>query len=128
MTEKLTIGGVVLPVLNFAMQQNQIQAIRRIILANQSEEPVEDVYLLISFEPEFAHELRIDVGRVGTEQPVEISPVRLTLISGFLLALTEKMAASIRMEAWSGDTLLASRDYPIELLAYDQWTGVSVLP
>ena len=128
MTEKLTIGGVVLPVLNFAMQQNQLQAIRRIILANQSEEPVEDVYLLISFEPEFAHELRIDVGCIGTEQPVEISPVRLTLISGFLLALTEKMAASIRMEAWSGDELLAARDYPIELLAYDQWTGVSVLP
>ena len=51
MIEKLTIGGVVLPVLNFAMQQNQLQAIRRIILANQSEEPVEDVYLLISFEP-----------------------------------------------------------------------------
>ncbi len=128
MTEKITIGGTVLPVLSFAMQQNHIQAVRRIILANQSGEPVENVYLLISFEPEFARELRIDVGSLGTEQPVEISPVRLTLLSGFLLALTERMAASIRIEAWSGDELLAARDYPIELLAYDQWSGISVMP
>ena len=128
MENKISFSGNMTAQINFAMQQNYVPIFRNIVMTNNTQEELKSVHLRISFEPEFAKIFESVPVDLRPNQPVEISPVNIVMISEYLFSLTEKLVGSVTVEALQGDEVLASQANTIELLSYDQWTGALFMP
>lgn len=133
MYEKVTIEAVITESMNYAMQQNYVPVIRRLTVSNMSKEPLEDLKLIIHFEPEFADIYEQPIAQLPAGQSVELTPVRLVLHPDFILSLTERMVANLSFRIYRGNVEqeaepVAQLDRTIELLAYDQWSGSNIMP
>ncbi len=128
MDNKIAFGGSMTAQINFAMQQNYVPVFRSIILTNATEASLENVKLRISFEPEFAKVYESMPVELRPGQPVEVSPINIVMNAEYLFSLTEKLVGSVTIEAVQGDEVIASEVKTIELLAYDQWTGILFMP
>ena len=128
MEQRITLDGNVTMAINFAMQQNYVPIIRSILVNNQTEKKLKNLTLKVSFDPDFAKEYTYSIEGIEPGQMVEISPVRIKLKTEYLFSLTEKIVGTITMELHSEGELLASYDKEIELLAYDQWSGLLFMP
>ena len=128
MEQQITLDGNVTMAINFAMQQNYVPIIRSILVNNQTEKKYENLTLKVRFDPDFAKEYTYSIAGIEPGQMVEISPVLIKLRTEYLFSLTEKIVGTITMELYCDGELLASYDKEIELLAYDQWSGLFLMP
>lgn len=128
MDNKITFSGNMTAQINFAMQQNYVPVFRNIVMTNNSDEEIKNVRLRISFEPEFAKVFESAPIDLLPAQPVEISPINIIMLSDYLFSLTEKLVGSVTIEALQGEEVIASETRSIELLAYDQWSGINFMP
>ena len=124
----ITFGGSMTAQINFAMQQNYVPVFRDITMKNTTSEPISDVSLCISFEPGFAREFSSPALTLPPGQPVSVSPVNIVIDPGYLFSLTEKIVGSVTINAVRNGQVIASEVRSIELLPYDQWTGVNLMP
>ena len=128
MENKITFGGNMTAQVNFAMQQNYVPVFRNMVMTNNTDEELKNVRLRISFEPEFAKVFESVPVDLKPSQPVEISPVNIVLLSDYLFSLTEKLVGNAAIQALIGDEVVAEENRSIELLAYDQWSGINFMP
>ena len=128
MDKKIDVSGLISSSVNFSMQQNYVPVIRSLIIRNKSEDNLTDLTLRISFEPEFAKVYTYYIPAVAAGESVEISPVKIILSTEYLFSLTEKIVGIITIEVFCKDEKLYSSDSQIELLAYDQWSGLRIMP
>jgi len=128
MEKKVTVGGVLNTSINFAMQQNYVPIIRNLIVNNESEENLKNLTLRISFEPGFAREFSYEIEELAAGSSFEISPVRIQLSTEFLFSLTEKMVGTIIIDLIEEDKDIYNFTNEIELLAYDEWSGLLIMP
>ena len=124
----VSVSGNINASINFAMQQNYVPVIRDLVVANESDAVLENIYLKISFEPEFAKTFTYHVENIPANGSVEISPVKIATNTDFLFSLTEKMIGNITVDVLRGDENIFTYQDQIELLAYDQWSGLAVMP
>ena len=128
MDKKISINGTMTARINFAMQQNYVPVFRKIVLTNNTENDIRNVKIRLHFEPEFAKNYESSYVDLLSGQPVEFSPINVVMNSEYLFGLTEKMVGSVTVEAVQGEEVIESESMNIELLAYDQWTGVLFMP
>lgn len=128
MDSKITVGGVLLSSINFAMQQNYVPVIRDVTVNNDSDRVLENVTLKITFEPNFAKEFSYNIQSIAPHSSVEINPVNIRLSTDFLFSLTEKLVGEVQFTLYENDAVVFQCDKTIELLAYDQWGGVLLIP
>ncbi len=128
MDKKIGVSGLIHSSVNFSMQQNYVPVIRSVTIRNESEERLTDLTLRIRFEPEFAKTYTYDISAIAAGESVEISPVKIILSTEFLFSLTEKMVGIITIEVFKKEEKLFGYDSEIELLAYDQWSGLRIMP
>ena len=124
----VSVSGNINASINFAMQQNYVPVIRDLVVANESDAVLENIDLKISFEPEFAKTFTYHVENILANGSVEISPVKIATNTDFLFSLTEKMIGNITVDVLRGDENIFTYQDQIELLAYDQWSGLAVMP
>lgn len=128
MENKVSVGGNITKSINFAMQQNYVPVIRNLVVNNENEETLSNLDLKITFDPEFAKEYTYHIDEIQAGQYVEISPVRIQLKTEFLFSLTEKIIGTITVELFQGEEKIYSFDEVIELLAFDEWSGLLFMP
>ena len=128
MDKKIEIDGTYSDVVNFAMQQNYVPIIKKLIVKNLSEEDIKDIDVIISVEPDFAYEWSTRIEIIPALQAIEIDAVNIKLSPNFLYSLTEKMAGTIAVKLKRGDEILADRMQEIDILAYDEWSGTLIMP
>lgn len=128
MDNTISVGGHINASINFAMQQNYVPVIRFLTVNNESDEVLENIDLKIGFEPEFAKEFKYHIESIPAHESVEISPVRINTNTNFLFSLTEKMVGNITVDVMHGDENIFTYQNEIELLAYDQWSGLNIMP
>lgn len=128
MDNKFFLGGHVNRTLNFAMQQNYVPLIRNLVLTNNTDADLDDIKITVSFEPQFAKSYETAVAHLEKGKSVEISPIRVIIQPEYLLSLTEKLTANAHFEVTSADEILFTEDVGIDLLAYDEWSGVELMP
>ena len=128
MDNKIVFGGAMTARINFAMQQNYVPVFRSITMTNNTDAVLTGVVLRITFEPEFAKVYEAAPVELKPGQPVEFSPVRIVMNPEYLFGLTEKFVGNVTLEAVQEGSVIASESRTIELLAYDQWTGVMFMP
>ena len=128
MADKVTINGQLSTSINFAMQQNYVPMIRSLIIHNETEVCLHHLRLKIEFEPEFAKEYSFDIETIEAHESIEISPVKIQIITQFLFSLTEKLVGNIQISVYEEDQKIYDFHHEIELLAYDQWSGLTIMP
>lgn len=129
--------------INFAMQQNDVPVIKRLQLKNLSSVPLRDLELRITSEPAFAQPWSTRLTEIKPGTTYGIDGVDLDLSPSFLSGLTERVNGRLLIEVITRsatekdqreDTAadlsvrLLSRSERIELLARDEWSGLSSLP
>lgn len=124
----LEVQVVHAPVVNYAMQQNHVPMIREIMLRNTGEEDIKELCVQISFDPAFAEACQLHIESIspGSEERLSAIPIRLS--TSFLSQLTERLLGHIHVEITAGGHPLFSESYEMSLLAFDQWSGIAVLP
>ncbi len=128
MEKRLTLEAKFIASVNFAMQQNAVPLVRSLLVRNETEEALRDIHLKLRFSPAFAEEFSYHIAGLEPKESMEISPVRIILSTEFLFALTEKMVANIYMDLYEGENRVAEYSDTIELLTYDQWSGLFLMP
>jgi hypothetical protein len=127
MGQKVKVGGQFNGTINFAMQQNYVPIIRYLVVSNITDAELENIKLKISFEPQFARDYESVIERLLPNVPVEIAP-KIVLSPDYLLSLTEKIVGNIHVELFEGEESIYTHDDTIELLAYDEWAGLLLMP
>lgn len=127
-TQRLSFEWIRYDVINYAMQQNFVPIIRKLTLHNHSEADLSGVQIRLKTEPEFTVDWSLDIDHVPTGQPLELGPIHLELNGPLLAELTERLTGVLILEiTHQGQTLIQER-VNLTLLAYDQWSGLAVMP
>lgn len=113
---------------NFAMQQNDVPVVKALHIENRADTPLRDLEVRISAEPAFAEGWGSRVAAVGEHATYNLESVDLDLSPGFLGELTERVRGLLRAEVRREGEILAHSTTPVELLARDEWGGLSSLP
>jgi very-short-patch-repair endonuclease len=116
------------PVVNYAIQQNRIPLVRKVKIENSSEEDWGDLLIRIECDPEFATNWEQHIDYLPQGQSYELDVKDLRLSPRFLSELTEKITGELSLTISSGDQNLYKEIYPVDILAYDQWNGIGILP
>ncbi|CAN0482174.1 unnamed protein product, partial [Phaeothamnion confervicola] len=115
------------PFVSLAMQQNAIPTVRRMRIQNLGAEPVVDLTVRLGIEGlSLPWQERLE--RLEPEGHQAWTVVDLRLSPDSLVAVQESVTTTLTVEVTSPERETARRDFPIEVLAYNQWSGLRGLP
>ena len=128
MSDVIKVEFIYLPVMNFAMQQNRVSVVRRLAVENLTDDTLRDVKILLSAEPEFGTVYPVVMDVIPGKETVYVDSVMMVLSVGYFAQLTERFSGHITIEVFLKTESVYKQNYPVDILAYDQWSGISVLP
>ena len=126
--DKVKVQCDYLPLINFAIQQNGASIIHQLSIENTTPAPLKDIQVQITTEPTFGNAVPIAVEQIPANSSICLSSFNLTLSANYFTQLTERLSGNLKIEITSEAVSVFSQTYPIDILAYDQWGGINVLP
>ena len=126
--DKVKVQCDYLPLINFAMQQNGASIIHQLSIENTTPAPLKDIQVQITTEPTFGNAAPIAVAQIPPNESICLSSFNLTLSANYFTQLTERLSGNLKIEITSEAESVFCQTYPIDILAYDQWGGLNVLP
>jgi hypothetical protein len=124
----ISIKPDVTSVINFALQQNRIPVVREITLCHLGAEPLEDVTLRITTNPEFSIPYEQVLRQLPGEQTVVLKNISLLLNAEMLAGLTERITGVLQISLHQNGEELSTYTEEIVALAYDEWHGSAFFP
>lgn len=115
-------------IVNYAMQQNHVPIIRKLWITNTDSNELRNVQIVIRTQPEFAYEWSTTLDVLLPGQTTDVGAVPLQLSPAFLAQLTERLAGSVELIVRHEGTLLLQHIVPMDVLAFDEWSGLAELP
>ena len=128
MSETISVNFVYLPTINFAMQQNRVDLIRQLSITNGSDKILNNVKVSLLAEPEFAAVDPYMIEAIPPNETIRVESLNMNLSANYFAQLTERMAGHFTLKISVDDAILYSQTYPVDILAYDQWGGITSLP
>lgn len=113
---------------NYAMQQNDVPVITGLRIANNGEDPLHDIKIVISAEPEFASSWETHIGTIKEGETYNLGVVDLALSHEYLASLTERIVGNLHIRVLQQNQLLNQVSRRIDILAFDEWNGLRSLP
>ena len=95
---------------------------------NNTEHPLADLKVSLIFEPEFAAASPVMVERLSPGEMIKITTLNLLLDPSFFIRQTERFSGAIGLIVSCDEEVVFQSKYPIDILAFDQWGGIQVLP
>ncbi len=124
---KISIKIEYLKAANYSLIHNRIPVCQSLEVTNGSDEPIYN--LLLTCSGEMMRECSAPViACVPAHESVRVTQLDIVPDVEKLVALNERTATSFKLTAKSGDECLFEKDYDIDLMAYDQWLGSTILP
>ncbi len=117
-----------LPVIDYALQQNGMNAVRRITLRNDTDEDLENIELQIHSVPAFLHAYVQHMDCLPAHQSVELVSPGVKLDPEFLSAVTERVSGTVEITLRHGGETLAAHTGETAVLPFDYWHGTSCYP
>lgn len=114
--------------INYAMQQNDVPIVKVLHVENRGDEPLRDVGIRITADPEFAAEWTTRISLISERATYNVEAIDLALSSQYLGMLTERVAGHLWFGVTQGNEVLLRHSRPVELLARDEWSGLGSLP
>lgn len=126
--KKVTLEGVYSPILNYAMQQNDVPVIKKLLIKNISEQDLNQITISVGANSEFILPYTKRVEHIAKDQTLDIGLVDLKIDPVFLASITEKIIGNIIITVSEKDVILYSETKSIDVLAFDEWGGYTIVP
>ena len=117
-----------LPGLSYLLFHAHIPVIRKIKVSNLSEEVLSGLILSVVPSEEFSSPFEMRLEEISGGQSIEINDLRVKLKGKFFASLTERMRGNWEIKIFQNGEVLGQWDFDLELLAFDQWLGQSLIP
>lgn len=125
-----TFNGTVhleyLPCINYAMIHNHVPSCNFCELMNNDE--VDWNHIKVSIDGELIKYSESILEIIPKGQNVQINSLEISPESGKLIELTEGIDTHFNLTITISDEIAHQQTFPIKLMAYDQWTGASIMP
>ncbi len=128
MSSSIRVELAALGAINFAFQQNGIQAIRSMTIVNDTEEALRDVTLHIFSPASLCLPYSKHFDTIPARSALDAGAAELTLDAQKLATMTEKYEDSFLVSLSQNSETLWEERLPITVLAYDQWHGYASHP
>ena len=115
-----------LPCINYSIYHNQTPTCLKCTLTNKDQETWKEVEITVSGTELTTQKFTID--QVPPEQETAIEGMTLSPIVEHLLELTEPITSSFMVRISIAGTLAFEKEFPLYLMAFDQWCGTSIRP
>lgn len=125
---KLHVNFSYLPVVNFVMQQNRVSLIRDFTIVNNSEEDLQDLKIELRSDPEFTSPSTTCVEVITPNEEIRVGLPQPSLSANYFIQQTERITGDLILTIYCDGEKLFEEKYPIHVLAYDQWGGITILP
>lgn len=117
-----------IPAISYALYQNHVPVIRTLSVRNTTDKEWANLTVKIEPSDDFAEPLQLHTDQLLPDSTFQPEIIHLKLKPAFIYSLTEKMTSSLRLLILADEKVVHSQEYNIDLLAYDQWLGNSILP
>lgn len=124
----VVIRATVSPVINYAMHQNRYPLVRQVLIENRSAIDLTHVALRIELSPACAKPCVVPIDVVPAQGMLDAGRIPLLLDATFLSSLTERLAGTCSLSLVRGEDVLAVQDVAVDMLAFDDWPGIGVMP
>ena len=112
---------------NYALLHNHIPVCSSIELTNIGEDDLLDISFSIG-GPFVQEQQSALYSRIDRGSTVRINDVAVLPKVDALLELSERVISSFTVQVHRGDEVLLSKEYELELMAFDQWLGTQIVP
>jgi hypothetical protein len=116
------------PIINFALQQNHVPVIRELAIKNVSGYDWQNVTVALTSEPDFASVWKQSIGTLRDRESHPFKSISPLISSKYLAELTERVSGKFILTITANEETLYQEHYGVDLLAYDQWNGLGLLP
>lgn len=117
-----------LPAVSYALYQNHVPVIRTLSVRNNADKEWANLTIKIEPSDDFAEPLELYTQQLLPGSIFQPEMINLKFKPAFIYSLTEKMTASLKLSILADENEVYTKEYDIDLLAYDQWLGKSILP
>lgn len=115
--------------ISFATHQNDVPVLRDLQIVNGGSLPLEGLRLKIEANPAVITPKQWFLDRIAPGAAVRPADRDLTLNGNLLMELNEAVRANITMRVCDGtEKVLLEREFPVELLARNEWGGSAAMP
>lgn len=112
---------------NYALVHNHIPIIQSLELTNTSTDHLQDVRLKL--RGKFVNDQQSPLyPTIEAGSTVRIDALSLLPQADQLLDLSERIVSAFTIEVEAGGATIHSQEFPLELMAFDQWLGTTILP
>ncbi len=126
--EKISISFDYDRSVNYAMQQNDVPVIKSLQVVNSSQTQLRDLQVRITAEPAFSLPWEGIIASINPGETFNFGIIDLPLSHDFLGSLTERVAGSLHAEILQDGIPVARLTQSIDVLAYDEWSGLQSIP
>ncbi|GHC15488.1 DNA helicase [Kushneria pakistanensis] len=109
---------------NFASSQNGVSVIRKIVLENQTDKPLENLTVELTCKPGLLRPKTWKLDRLPSGEQQELHDLETPLDTALLGGLNEAERGELTLLVRQGDVEMISESRQIEMLARDEWGGV----
>ena len=115
-----------LPSVNYSMMNNGVEVCNSLIVENNSDQDFHQ--LLVQLMGPYIKEsgCRLEILKSG--EAIQVNQIKIEPDIKILSEITEAVRTSFVISVRSDEGLLFEQEYPITLLSYEEWAGISIMP
>lgn len=114
--------------LTYAYQQNDVPVVRELAVANRGTAELSELKIRAEVESGVAKPWEAVLQKLGPGETRKFTQVDMRLDAGRLANLLERERTALHLTVTSADRRLAEQSHPLEVLAFNEWPGVRVIP
>lgn len=114
--------------INYAMHHNGVPFIQRVTIENNTKNSLDGCFLKIVIDSELCNDYSCEIPQIVTNSYFELHHIKIDLSYEKLYSLTERISTNIHFLLIKDNTVLKEFHTTLDILAYDEWTGSSIMP
>ncbi len=112
---------------NYALYHNRIPVCQVVEITNLSGRPIEEVN--VTCTGEYISQIQNEIIKlINPGETIRISPYNIVPDSSKLANITERVVTDFTITVTSRDEIIGEKSFEIDLMPYDHWTGIKILP
>ncbi|MGN0517173.1 MAG: DUF3320 domain-containing protein [Acutalibacteraceae bacterium] len=127
-SEPVRMDIAVIPVINYALQQNKVPVIQGISIINKSDNAIENAELNIVSPQNLCEPYSLKIDYIPANKTYKIKDVKLQINSDLTASITEKISGSLAIALSDESGILTRDNVDITVLPFDQWHGYGIYP
>ncbi|MDE9441304.1 DUF3320 domain-containing protein [Xenorhabdus bovienii] len=122
----ITLEGSITRKIGFASHQNAVPILRELSVNNEGQNDYKHLLLSLTSSPAFLEPRTWNIDQLSQGTCIDIAERDIKLDAEYLFSLSESMKGDVTLTLLDGENVIATCNYPIELLAKNEWGGDSM--